>query len=254
MSNQSDNLNDIETVLTCLEDDAARLLDVNPNDEIAHNMQQAAALIDDLQRQIAGRDEVLADKRRLTRALDVAMHGEEGAAKQASLCDLIEPARRLRASKDGAYEERTRCAAMAARMALAMGLRAGIARTAIEGWDPAWHGCLYIDLPTGQVSWHYHESQAALFEGLPSYVEGWDGHDTPEKYRRVDNAFRKGRFGGLCNRTACQAPGATWFNHSTRAYYCASCAKQINEASEFDAVPIYGHDLCTPGEHTEAGK
>ncbi|WP_181153670.1 Lar family restriction alleviation protein [Brucella pituitosa] len=42
-------------------------------------------------------EEVLADKRRLTRLLDVAMHGEEGAAKQASLCDLIEPAKRMRA-------------------------------------------------------------------------------------------------------------------------------------------------------------
>jgi hypothetical protein len=49
---------------------------------------------------IAERDElkeVLDDKRRLTRELDVAMHGEEGAAKQASLCDLIRPAGRLRA-------------------------------------------------------------------------------------------------------------------------------------------------------------
>jgi hypothetical protein len=37
-----------------------------------------------------------ADTRRLTRLLDVALHGESGAAEQASLCDLIEPARRLR--------------------------------------------------------------------------------------------------------------------------------------------------------------
>ncbi len=40
--------------------------------------------------------EVLDDKRRLTRELDVAMHGEKDAAKQASLCDLIGPAQRLR--------------------------------------------------------------------------------------------------------------------------------------------------------------
>lgn len=39
----------------------------------------------------------IADHRRLTRELDVAMHGEEGAAPQASLCDLIDPARKLRA-------------------------------------------------------------------------------------------------------------------------------------------------------------
>ncbi len=32
---------------------------------------------------------VLADHRRLVRELDVALNGEHGAAKQASLCDLI---------------------------------------------------------------------------------------------------------------------------------------------------------------------
>jgi hypothetical protein len=39
----------------------------------------------------------LTDQRRLVRELDIAMHGEKGAAKQASLCDLIEPARQMRA-------------------------------------------------------------------------------------------------------------------------------------------------------------
>lgn len=34
-------------------------------------------------------EEVLADHRRLVRVLDVLMHGEEGAAQQASLCDLV---------------------------------------------------------------------------------------------------------------------------------------------------------------------
>ena len=45
--------------------------------------------------------EVLADKRRLARELDVALSGEEGAAKQASLCDLIGPVRALKAERDG---------------------------------------------------------------------------------------------------------------------------------------------------------
>jgi hypothetical protein len=61
----------------------------------------------DLRQVIANRDalladyqEVLTDKQRLTRELDIALHGEEGAAKQASLCDLIQPARQLRANID----------------------------------------------------------------------------------------------------------------------------------------------------------
>lgn len=42
-------------------------------------------------------EQVLADQRRLTRELDVAMHGEEDAAPQASLCDLISLAADMRA-------------------------------------------------------------------------------------------------------------------------------------------------------------
>jgi hypothetical protein len=86
----------------------------------------------------------------------------------------------MRARKDAAYEERNKVVAALARL-----FPSGVARTAIEGWSDDWHGCVYIDLPTGQVSWHFHDSQAHLFNGLPSYTKGWDGHDTPEKYRRL---------------------------------------------------------------------
>ena len=36
------------------------------------------------------------DTKRLARLIDIAMHGEEGAAEQASLCDLVGPARQMR--------------------------------------------------------------------------------------------------------------------------------------------------------------
>ena len=86
----------------------------------------------------------------------------------------------LRTRKDGAYEERNRVVAALARL-----YPAGLKRTAIEGWRAEWHGCVYIDLPTGQVSWHYHDSQAYLFDGLKPYAGAWDGHTTEEKYRRL---------------------------------------------------------------------
>jgi hypothetical protein len=38
----------------------------------------------------------------------------------------------------------------------------------------------------------------------------------------------KGEKNGLCNRTACQQPGATWHNKYNGQYYCASCAHLIN--------------------------
>lgn len=86
----------------------------------------------------------------------------------------------MRARKDAAYEERNRVVA-----ALASVFPAGIARTAIEGWSEDWHGCVYIDLPTGQASWHYHDSHAHLFAHLPPYAGIWDGHTTAEKYERL---------------------------------------------------------------------
>ena len=92
----------------------------------------------------------------------------------------------LRKRKDDAYEERNRVVAALARAAVQIGLKAIRTRTAIEGWSEDWHGCVYIDLPTGQVSWHYHDSHAGLFDWLPEGEMEWDGHDTSEKYRRVD--------------------------------------------------------------------
>jgi hypothetical protein len=63
----------------------------------------------------------------------------------------------------------------------------------------------------------------------------------------------KGEKGGSCNRTACQKPaaddphGIRWFNHSTRKYYCRSCAWELNDDpfNKRDAQQIWGHTLCT---------
>jgi hypothetical protein len=57
----------------------------------------------------------------------------------------------------------------------------------------------------------------------------------------------KGDLGGSCNRRACLAPGARWFNHSTRRHYCAKCAYELNNDpfNRRDAQEMYGHELCT---------
>jgi len=104
--------------------------------------------------------------------------GEE--APKSELQALRDEVARLRERKDGAYLERNQVVA-----ALAKCFPSGLARTAIDGWDEEWHGCVYIDLPTGQVSWHYHDSHAHLFAGLPPYKGTWDGHSTEEKYQRL---------------------------------------------------------------------
>lgn len=86
----------------------------------------------------------------------------------------------MRCRKDNAYAERNRLVAVLAGM-----YPSGLARTAIAGWDPEWHNAVYIDLPTGQASWHYHDSHHFLFAHLPPYGGKWDGHTTEEKYERV---------------------------------------------------------------------
>jgi hypothetical protein len=87
---------------------------------------------------------------------------------------------KLEAARDGAYTERNRLVAF-----LASIYPSGTKKTAIPGWDEAWHGCVYIDLPTGQASWHFHDSEAHLFTHLLSYDGEWDGHTTEEKYERL---------------------------------------------------------------------
>lgn len=87
------------------------------------------------------------------------------------------------AQRDAAYVERNRVVAALAALAIRNGWRAGTRRT--YGTDPEWYGCVYIDLPTGQVSWSFHDMEAATFRFLPPYEGGHDGHDTAEKYRRL---------------------------------------------------------------------
>ena len=94
-----------------------------------------------------------------------------------------EEVERLREAKDGAYEERNHLVAAFARL-----FPSGVAKTDILGWDPEWHGCCYIDLPSGQISYHFHDSQAYLFEGLPAYGKAWDGHDKDEVHARLARA------------------------------------------------------------------
>jgi hypothetical protein len=89
---------------------------------------------------------------------------------------------------DGAYRERNQLVALLAAL-----FPAGIAKTRIEGWDPEWENCVFIELPTGQVSWHYHDREADLFAHLPAYTKPWDGHTTAEKYARVRRLTRSTR-------------------------------------------------------------
>ena len=99
--------------------------------------------------------------------------GAAWSAAQAGREELIK-------QKDQAYWERNRLVAILARL-----YPSGRAVTDIPGWDAAWHNCIYIDLPTGQASWHIHDDEMMQFASLPEYTKPWDGHSIEEKYRRL---------------------------------------------------------------------
>jgi len=77
---------------------------------------------------------------------------------------------------DDAYFDRSQAVQAFARLAQADGYRVGIKP------DDEWP-ILFIDLPTGQVSWHIKAGE--LVGDWPEYPDEWDGHDLNEKRERI---------------------------------------------------------------------
>lgn len=101
-----------------------------------------------------------------------------------------EPGRDYRKERDAAYTERNRLVAALARLVYASGGEAWLADHRDEPgqeWDPEWRTVVFIETGrrASQLSWHLHDSDVALFDGLPRGPNTWDGHSTEEKYRRV---------------------------------------------------------------------
>lgn len=95
-----------------------------------------------------------------------------------------------RAQKDGAYRERDMLVA-----ALSKSYPSHLARhpDSDTTWEDAWRHIVCVHLPTGQATWHLHDSEWFLFTHL-TYREpacpGWDGHGTTEKYARLSSLPR----------------------------------------------------------------
>jgi hypothetical protein len=113
---------------------------------------------------------------------------------------------RLTAAKNGAYAERNLCVALIARMAGDLLASEGDFDAWLAEHDPAdtawerdWLNIVFVVIPTGQLSWHIHDSELPLFDFLPrrrdSAPEGfpkWDGHTTEQKYERIRAALKAG--------------------------------------------------------------
>jgi hypothetical protein len=72
--------------------------------------------------------------------------------------------------KQEVYDLRNRAIFAALGLASAIGFKGGIR---IDPLQPEWP-VVFIELPTGQVSWH-----------IPAHEPAWDGHTSEEKYERI---------------------------------------------------------------------
>jgi hypothetical protein len=95
------------------------------------------------------------------------------------------------AAKDEVYEERDRCVAFIVRLAQRLGYEVWLGQHDLsdKDWDPEWRNIVFVQLPTGQLSWHVHASELRLFDGIQLRLDGghaWDGHTTEEKYQRME--------------------------------------------------------------------
>ncbi len=83
-----------------------------------------------------------------------------------------------------AYTERNRLVALLARQ-YPSSLEPNPDTRATEIKD-GWNWIVFVDLPTGQASWHLHDRDLNEFTGVPrEQGRKWDGHTTPVKWQRV---------------------------------------------------------------------
>lgn len=107
----------------------------------------------------------------------------DGYLKQLQEDPLAREVAELKAEKDGAYKERDALVS-----ALSNIFPSSLERHPDEdiSWENDWRWIVFIDLPTGQATWHIHDSELSMFDHLKRFQgRVWDGHSTPEKYERL---------------------------------------------------------------------
>ena len=80
---------------------------------------------------------------------------------------------------DEAYFDRNQAAMLVAKLAQKAGMNVGVG---IDPDEPLWP-VLYVDLPTGQVSWHMPQNELSVV--FPLYEGKWDGSSVEEKRTRI---------------------------------------------------------------------
>jgi len=155
---------------------------------------------------------------------------------------------REKRAKQTPYTERNRLVAL-----LTTKFHAGVAVTAIEGWDKEWHNCVYIDFPWGQASWHYHDRDAHLFSHLPPYEEEWDGHTTQEKYAAIESHTKSYKIFSVLgtDEVQCWRRRAGGGEHDTLESAVEAC-KAMADDDNFGFPVIVAQSLNGPELHRES--
>jgi hypothetical protein len=113
-------------------------------------------------------------KRQANRGLDATIK---------EVLELTGIAMNLEDSKNNAYKERDMLVC-----ALSKLFPSHLQRhpDADKDWEDDWRWIVFIQLPTGQATWHIHDSDLEWFDHLSrdKHVD-WDGHTTEEKYKRL---------------------------------------------------------------------
>ena len=93
----------------------------------------------------------------------------------------------LERSKNTAYDERNRLVALVSSL-----FPSSLSRHPVEDkeWEADWRWIVVVQFPTGQASWHIHDSHLVLFAHLERRDQKWDGHTSQEKYERIANLTR----------------------------------------------------------------
>ncbi len=87
------------------------------------------------------------------------------------------------AVKNGAYAERNKMVAALSKLFPSWLEDHPATDTA---WESDWRTIVFINLPTGQASWHLHDSEVPAFSHLSRLCgNSWDGHTTEQKYERL---------------------------------------------------------------------
>lgn len=100
----------------------------------------------------------------------------------------------LEEQKNGAYSERNKLVCLLSKV-----FESSIETHDGEEWEDDWRHVVFINLPTGQASWHIHDSELPMFEHLESTGMKWDGHTTEEKYKRVDAVINTDKYCIACD-------------------------------------------------------